>query len=71
VLFRSVPTSGMIVSLLYQPEAMRFRGATILTNTPTRSAQSSPGGFQGIIIMEPVIAKAAQVGAGPGSHPAN
>jgi xanthine dehydrogenase molybdenum-binding subunit len=55
-----VPTSGMIVSLLYQPEAMRFRGATILTNTPTRSAQSSPGGFQGIIIMEPVIAKAAR-----------
>src|SRR5712664_3533278 len=55
-----VPTSGMIVSLLYQPEAMRFRGAPILTNTPTRSAQSSPGGFQGIIIMEPVIAKAAR-----------
>lgn len=55
-----VPASGMIVSLLYQPEAMRFRGATILTNTPTRSAQSSPGGFQGIIIMEPVIAKAAR-----------
>jgi len=55
-----VPTSGLIVSLLYQPEAMRFRGATILTNTPTRSAQSSPGGFQGIIIMEPVIAKAAR-----------
>ena len=41
-----VPSSGRIVSLLYQPQAMRFRGATILTNTPPRSAQSSPGGLQ-------------------------
>src|SRR5271168_1877182 len=55
-----VPSSGRIVSLLYQCEAMRWRGATILTNTPPRSAQSSPGGMQGIAIMEPVIAKAAR-----------
>src|SRR5580704_9465898 len=55
-----VPSSGRIVSLLYQPLAMRWRGATILTNTPPRSAQSSPGGMQGIAIMEPVIAKAAR-----------
>jgi xanthine dehydrogenase molybdenum-binding subunit len=55
-----IPSSGRIVSLLYQPEAMRWRGATILTNTPPRSAQSSPGGLQGIVIMEPVIAKAAR-----------
>jgi len=55
-----VPTSGRIVSLLYQPEAMRWRGATILTNTPPRSAQSSPGGLQGIMIIEPIIAKAAR-----------
>ncbi len=55
-----VPTSGRIVSLLYQPQAMRWRGATILTNTPPRSAQSSPGGLQGIIIIEPIIAKAAR-----------
>ncbi len=41
-------------------EAMRWRGATMLTNTPPRSAQSSPGGMQGIAIMEPVIAKAAR-----------
>jgi len=39
---------------------MRWRGATVLTNTPPRSAQSSPGGMQGIVIMEPVIAKAAR-----------
>src|SRR6202521_731594 len=55
-----VPTSGRIVSLLYQPQSMRWRGATILTNTPPRSAQSSPGGLQGIIIIEPIIAKAAR-----------
>ena len=55
-----VPSSGRIVSLLYQPQAMRLRGATILTNTPPRSAQSSPGGMQGIAIIEPVIAKAAR-----------
>jgi xanthine dehydrogenase molybdenum-binding subunit len=55
-----VPTSGRIVSLLYQPEAMRWRGVTVLTNTPPRSAQSAPGGLQGIVIMEPTIAKAAR-----------
>ena len=55
-----VPSSGRIVSLLYQPQAMRWRGATILTNTPPRSAQSSPGGLQGITIIEPIIAKAAR-----------
>jgi CO/xanthine dehydrogenase Mo-binding subunit len=54
------PTSGRTVSLLYQPQAMRWRGVTVLTNTPPRSAQSSPGGLQGITIIEPIIAKAAR-----------
>src|ERR1022692_2071548 len=54
------PTSGHMVSLLYQPPAMRWRGVTVLTNTPPRSAQSSPGGMQGIVLIEPVIAKAAR-----------
>ncbi|MGO9978211.1 MAG: xanthine dehydrogenase family protein molybdopterin-binding subunit, partial [Candidatus Sulfotelmatobacter sp.] len=54
------PSSGRIVSLLYQPQAMRWRGVTVLTNTPPRSAQSSPGGLQGIVIIEPIIAKAAR-----------
>src|ERR1700681_1340002 len=56
-----VPTSGHMVSLLYQPQAMRWRGLTVLTNTPPRSAQSSPGGLQGITIIEPIIAKAARM----------
>ncbi len=54
------PSSGRIVSLLYQPETMRFRGLTVLTNTPPRGAQSSPGGMQGITLMEPILAKAAR-----------
>src|ERR1700686_4665145 len=53
-------SSGRIVSVLYQPQAMRWRGVTVLTNTPPRTSQSSPGGMQGIAIMEPVIAKAAR-----------
>ena len=53
-------SSGRIVSLLYQPQAMRWRGVTVLTNTPPRSAQSSPGGLQGITLMEPILAKAAR-----------
>jgi CO/xanthine dehydrogenase Mo-binding subunit len=52
--------SGRIVSLMYQPLAMRWRGVTILTNTPPRRAQSQPGGMQGIMLMEPVLAKAAR-----------
>ena len=53
-------TSGNIVSLLYQPQAMRWRGTTVLTNTPPRGAQSSPGGMQGIVIMETIVSKAAR-----------
>jgi xanthine dehydrogenase molybdenum-binding subunit len=55
-----IPSTGRIVSLLYQPETMRWRGVTVLTNTPPRSAQSSPGGMQGITIIEPILAKAAR-----------
>jgi len=40
--------------------AMRSRAITVLTNTPPRRAQSQPGGLQGIMLMEPVIAKAAR-----------
>jgi xanthine dehydrogenase molybdenum-binding subunit len=53
-------SAGRIVSVLYQPQAMRWRSVTVLTNTPPRTSQSSPGGMQGIAIMEPVLAKAAR-----------
>jgi len=54
------PTSGRMVSLMYQPETMRWRGISVLTNTPPRVSQSQPGGFQGIALMEPILAKASR-----------
>ena len=53
-------SSGNIVSLLYQPPAMRWRGISVLTNTPPRTSQSSPGGMQGITVMETIMSKAAR-----------
>jgi CO/xanthine dehydrogenase Mo-binding subunit len=53
-------TASRFASLLFQPEAMRWRGVTAITNTPPRRAQSQPGGMQGIVLMEPLIAKAAR-----------
>ena len=52
--------TGRMVSLLYQPPAMRWRGVSVLTNTPPRRAQSQPGGMQGITLMEPILAKASR-----------
>ena len=49
-----------ICSLAYQPPAMRFRGLSVLTNTPPRTSQRSPGGMQQNAIMEPILAKAAR-----------
>jgi len=53
-------TASRFASLLYQPEAMRWRGVTAITNTPPRRAQSQPGGMQGIVLMEPLVARAAR-----------
>jgi xanthine dehydrogenase molybdenum-binding subunit len=53
-------TASRFASLMFQPEAMRWRGITSITNTPPRGAQSQPGGMQGIVLMEPVVAKAAR-----------
>jgi len=52
--------SGRQVSLLFQPPAMRWRGVSVLTNTPPRRAQSQPGGMQGITLIEPIVAKASR-----------
>ena len=46
-------------SLIWQPLAMRWRGVAVLTNTPPRSQQRSPGPMQANAIMEPVVTKAA------------
>ena len=51
--------AGQAVSLLYQPLAMRWRAINVLTNTPTRLFQRSPGEMQGIAIVEQAMTKAA------------
>jgi CO/xanthine dehydrogenase Mo-binding subunit len=48
-------------SLIWQPLAMRFRGVPVITNTPPRSQQRSPGPMQANGIMEPVVTKAAKI----------
>jgi CO/xanthine dehydrogenase Mo-binding subunit len=47
-------------SLIWQPLAMRWRGVAVITNTPPRSQQRSPGPMQANGIMEPVVTKAAK-----------
>ena len=53
-------TTGRIASLAYQPENMRFRGLSVITNTPPRTSQRGPGGVQAIAMFEPVMSKAAR-----------
>ena len=52
--------AGVATSLLYQPVAMRWRAVNVLTNTPTRLFQRSPGEMQGVAIVEQAVAKAAK-----------
>jgi xanthine dehydrogenase molybdenum-binding subunit len=53
-------TAANIVTLYYTPEHMRFRGITVITNTPPRGAQRAPGGVQITAMLEPLIDKAAK-----------
>ena len=53
-------SAGNAASLIYQPPAMRWRAVNVLTNTPPRSQQRSPGPMQANGIIEPVITKAAK-----------
>src|SRR5690349_18537752 len=48
------------VSLIYQPPAMRFRGVSVMTNTPPRGPQRGPGQNQIAAAVEPLIDKAAK-----------
>jgi CO/xanthine dehydrogenase Mo-binding subunit len=58
--FPDWPSAGETVSLLYQPQAMRFRAIAVMTNTPPRSAQRGPGHNQTVSAIEPLIDKAAK-----------
>ena len=48
------------LSIMYQPEAMRWQGMPVYANTPVRSAQRGPGYNQIAHIMEPLLDKAAR-----------
>jgi xanthine dehydrogenase molybdenum-binding subunit len=51
---------GHTLSVVYQPEAMRWRGIPVLTNTPFRGPQRGPGENQTALAMEPILDKAAR-----------
>ena len=51
---------GMAASVVLQPEAMRFRGIPVLTNTPPKGAQRGPGENQTANILEPLFDKGAR-----------
>ena len=53
-------SAGQAASLIYQPPAMRWRAISVLTNTPPRSQQRSPGPMQANGIIEPALTKAAK-----------
>jgi xanthine dehydrogenase molybdenum-binding subunit len=52
--------AAKFVSLLYQPRAMRQRAIAVMTNTPPRVPQTSPGGLVCSAMMEPILSKAAR-----------
>ncbi len=53
-------SAGDAVSLVYQPEAMRFRGIPVFTNTPFKGPQRGPGQNQIHSALEPLLDKAAR-----------
>jgi CO/xanthine dehydrogenase Mo-binding subunit len=55
--FRS---AGVCLSMLYQPEACRYRGVPVLTNTPPTGPQRGPGENQFVPALEPMMDKAAR-----------
>jgi xanthine dehydrogenase molybdenum-binding subunit len=52
--------AGEALSAVYQPLAMRWRGISVLTNTPPRGPQRGPGENQTAAALEPLIDKAAR-----------
>ncbi|MEE8345327.1 MAG: xanthine dehydrogenase family protein molybdopterin-binding subunit [Woeseiaceae bacterium] len=48
------------VSLCYQPNAMRYRGISVLTNTPPGGPQRGPGQNQIAMVFAPLLDKAAK-----------
>src|SRR4030095_366790 len=53
-------SAGLAASLIYQPPAMRGRAINVLTNTPPRTQQRSPGPMQANGMLEQVMSRAAR-----------
>jgi xanthine dehydrogenase molybdenum-binding subunit len=53
-------SAGNAASLVYQPPAMRWRAVNVLTNTPPRTQQRSPGPMQANGVIEGILTKAAK-----------
>jgi CO/xanthine dehydrogenase Mo-binding subunit len=58
--FPDFDSAAGAVSLVYQPQAMRYRGIAVLTNTPPAGAQRGPGQNQIAMVVEPLLDKAAK-----------
>jgi xanthine dehydrogenase molybdenum-binding subunit len=52
--------AGETAQVVYQPEAMRWRGTAVLTNTPPRGPQRGPGENQTAMTIEPLLDEAAR-----------
>jgi xanthine dehydrogenase molybdenum-binding subunit len=52
-------SSAEHVSIMFQPEAMRFRGLSLYTNTTPRGAQRGPGQNEMAAVLAPMMDKAA------------
>jgi CO/xanthine dehydrogenase Mo-binding subunit len=64
--FGDLGAAASAISIVYTPLAMRYRGISVLTNTPPRGAQRGPGQNQVHCAIEPILDKAArQLGVDP------
>jgi xanthine dehydrogenase molybdenum-binding subunit len=58
--FADAGSAASAVTIVYTPLAMRYRGISVLTNTPPRGAQRGPGQNQIACAVEPLLDKAAR-----------
>ncbi len=58
--FSDYTSAADAVSIVFTPEAMRFRGISVMTNTPPRGPQRGPGQNQIAVAVEPLLDKAAR-----------
>ncbi|HUP53623.1 MAG TPA: molybdopterin cofactor-binding domain-containing protein, partial [Longimicrobiales bacterium] len=64
--FGDLSAAASAITIVYTPLAMRYKGISVLTNTPPRGAQRGPGQNQIHCAVEPLLDKAArQLGLDP------